>query len=292
MTAAERGALLLCAPLPDSEKPLTMAQFRLLSQRANALGRAGDPLRDVCERDLLRLGYDEIDAARIVRLLSREALLDTYLAAGERRGIYPLTRLSPAYPARLRQTLRMDCPPVLFYRGDASLLSRRMIGLVGSRQLLKENRAFAEQAGRTIAKDGFTLVSGGATGADSAAQTACLRAGGSAVIFPAASLLDCDVPKDTCYLSEGCYDAPFSAQRALTRNRFIHVMAEKTFVAQTGHGIGGTWSGATDNLRHGYSPVFVFADGSAGAAALAAQGAEPVREVSSIDALEPSQLTF
>lgn len=267
-----------------------MAQFRLLCQRANAFGRAGNPLQDVRARDLLRLGYDEADASRIVRLFSREALLDAYLAAGERRGVYPLTRLSPDYPVQLRRTLRMDCPPVLFYRGDAALLRRRMIALVGSRQLHPENRAFTEKAGKAIAKDDFCLVSGGAIGADSAAQAACLQAGGSAVIFPAASLFSCDVPERTCYLSEGCYDAPFSAQRALARNRFIHVMAEKTLVAQVTHGTGGTWSGATDNLRHGYSPVFVYDDGSEGAKALEALGAEPIDGIDTIAALSPAQL--
>ena len=106
MTAAERGVLLLCAQLSDGEKPLTMAQFRTLSKRAHALGMGeADPLRELCEKDLLRLGYSVPDAEHIVRLLSREAELSAYLAAAERLGIFPLTRISLAYPKRLAAQL-------------------------------------------------------------------------------------------------------------------------------------------------------------------------------------------
>ena len=69
-------------------------------------------------------------------------------------------------------------------------------------------------------------------GADRAAQEACLTAGGSAVVFPAGRLLDCPAQAHVLYLAEQGYDLPFSAQRALSRNHFIHAMGEKTLVAQ------------------------------------------------------------
>ena len=94
------------------------------------------------------------------------------------------------------------------------------------------------------------------------------------------------------YLSEGGWTLPFSAVRALSRNRLIHAMGEKTLVAQTGFGSGGTWNGTLENLRHGWSPVFVHADGSEGALALIARGAEPVRELHTLEALCAAQLRF
>ena len=94
------------------------------------------------------------------------------------------------------------------------------------------------------------------------------------------------------FLSEGGWTLPFSATRALSRNRLIHAMGEKTLVAQTGFGSGGTWSGTLDNLRHGWSTVFVHDDGSMGAAALIARGAEPVAALTSLRALEPAQARF
>ena len=180
MTAAETGLLLLCCALPEAEdRPLTMAQFQELAKRARALGPGGEnPLRELTERDLERLGYSQEQCGRIVRLLSRETQLERYLRAAERNGIVPITRLSPRYPARLRQTLGQRCPAVLFAKGDETPLSMRCISVVGSRELTEGGRAFAEAAGRLIARSGYALCSGGAMGADRAAQEACLTAGG------------------------------------------------------------------------------------------------------------------
>ena len=91
---------------------------------------------------------------------------------------------------------------------------------------------------------------------------------------------------------EGGFEFGFSAQRALSRNRFIHAMGEKTLVAQTSFGKGGTWNGSLDNLQHEYSPLFVFDDGSEGARALCARGATPVQALTSLQALTPAQLSF
>ena len=294
MTAAETGLLLLCCALPEAEdRPLTMAQFQELAKRARALGPGGeDPLRELTEHDLARLGYAQGQCARIVRLLSRNTQLERYLRAAEQHGIVPITRLSPRYPARLRQTLGQRCPAVLFAKGDLALLSACCISVVGSRELTECGRAFAEAAGRLIARSDYTLCSGGAAGADRAAQAACLKNGGSAVIFPAGRLLDCPAPANVLYLADQGCDLPFSAQRALARNHFIHAMGEKTLVAQCRAGTGGTWDGTTENLRNGWSPVFVNSDGSEGAQALIARGAAPVRTLSSLDDLQPVQLQF
>ena len=112
---------------------------------------------------------------------------------------------------------------------------------------------------------------------------------GSAV---AEVLAELPAQRNVLFLSEGGWTLPFSAVRALSRNRLIHAMGEKTLVAQTGFGSGGTWNGTLENLRHGWSPVFVHADGSEGASALIARGAEPVRELHTLEALCAAQLRF
>lgn len=129
-------------------------------------------------------------------------------------------------------------------------------------------------------------------GADRTAQEACLSNGGSVLIFPATELVYCPIRKNTLYAAEGGFEFGFSAQRALGRNRFIHAMGEKTLVAQTSFGKGGTWNGSLDNLQHEYSPLFVFDDGSEGARALCSRGATPVQSLTSLQALTPAQLSF
>mgnify|MGYP004500579419 CR=1 FL=1 len=48
------------------------------------------------------------------------------------------------------------------------------------------------------------------------------------------------------------------------------------FVAQCTAGSGGTWNGATESLKRRLSEVYVYADGSADAAALVREGAIPL----------------
>ena len=294
MTAAERGVLLLCASLGGAERPLSMAQFRELSLRAQAHGvPQGDLNAELTQRDVERLGYPAADAEHIAALLSRERRLEESLTAAERCGIVPLTRITAAYPVPLARKLSVSCPPVLFAKGELLLMRRECVSLVGSRELNAAGRAFARRVGRLAAEEGLTLVSGGAAGADTEAQEACLAAGGSVIVFTPGRLTELPVRRNVLYLSEGGWTLPFSVPRAMSRNRLIHAMGEKTLVAQTGFGSGGTWNGTLDNLRHGWSTVFVHDDGSEGAAALIARGAEPAAAaLTSLRTLEPSQARF
>ena len=272
---------------------LSLAQARELSRRARAAGIGEeDPFRDITVKDVRRLGYSEYEAGHIVSLLGRERQLDGYLLAAEKADVAVITRLDAQFPQRLREQLGARCPAALFCRGDLRLLQRPCISVVGSRLLASPGAQFAAQAGRLAAKEGFTLCSGDAMGADRTAQEACLRGGGSVLIFPATELVYCPIRKNTLYVAEGGFELGFSAQRALGRNRFIHAMGEKTLVAQTSFGKGGTWNGSLDNLQHEYSPLFVFDDGSEGTRALCARGATPVQALTSLQALTPAQLSF
>ena len=290
MTEAERGFLLLCADLGDGRKPMTPSQFRTL--RARVLARTQEPddlSRALTSTDLCRLGYEEAFAARVIELLGRERELDRYLGVAEELDICPLTRISEAYPARLR-CLGEDAPAVLFCRGDRSILNRPALALVGSRELTPEGERFARRIGELAATEGFVLVSGNARGADRTAQDACLHAGGAVLaIVPDGLQYHAPENERIAFLCEWGWHLPMAGYRALERNRLIHAMGEKTFVAQS-HLSGGTWSGSEENLRRGWSPLFVHDDGSDGCAALISMGANAVKpeELRSLRALEPA----
>ena len=276
MTGAERGFLLLCCHLGNPErKPLTIAQFRKLARRVRESERApGD--RELELSDLTVLGYSAEDGRRILRLLDEEALLARHLAKADRYGCVPLTRLSPGYPRRILEALGDDAPGCIWARGDLSLLERPGIALVGSRELQPENRRFAREAGAQAARQGLTLISGNARGADRTAQDAALAAGGG-VISIVADLLTDHVPvKGILYLSEEGYDLEFSSQRALSRNRCIHALGLSAIAAQCSMQTGGTWDGSVKNLRFGWSPLYIFDDGSKSADLLEQMGAEKI----------------
>lgn len=269
MRRSERTLLLLCGMLDDGLQPLSPAEYRTLALRVSQVKPSDGSFS---EEFLRALGYQAAAAERIAALLERQAALDVFLARAASRGVTVLTRLSEQFPERLRR-LGNRCPAVLFCMGDPALLRRPCVSLVGSRALKPENRAFAERIGRLAAQEGLVLCSGGAAGADRAAQEACLSAGGSVVCFVPDELTCRAFDERVLYCSEDGWQCAFTAQRALRRNHCIHALGEKTFVAQCDLHHGGTWAGSEDNLRHGLSPVFVYNDGSPAAQALAQRGA-------------------
>ena len=83
------------------------------------------------------------------------------------------------YPALLKEIA--DPPPLLFVRGDPSVLERPQIAVVGSRRAsppgLDNARAFA----RSLAAAGFAITSGLALGVDGAAHQGALEVGGHTI---------------------------------------------------------------------------------------------------------------
>ena len=206
-------------------------------------------------------------------MLAEEELLHHYLVRGKCLECVPVTRVTDAYPLLLRQRLGLDSPGTLWAKGDLSLLHTPAISLVGSRELKPENRDFAKAVGLHAARYGLTLVSGNARGADRTAQDSCLAAGGKVISIVADELRKYHCRENVLYISEEDYDSPFSAQRALSRNRCIHALGQMVFVAQSDLQKGGTWDGTARNLRFGWSPVACFRDGSAASKELEQMGA-------------------
>lgn len=273
MTGPEKGFLLLTSHLGNPQRPvLTTAQFRTLADRVRyaAVPREN---RKLTATDLTALGYGPQMAARIRSLLEEEDLLNRYLSRSIRLGCVPVTRITEQYPLILRQRLGLDSPGSLWMKGDRSLLNTPAISVVGSRELRPENYAFAQAVGYHAAEQGLTLVSGNARGADRVAQEACLRAGGRVICIVADELWKHPPRENVLYISEEDYDSPFTAQRALSRNRCIHALGRMVFVVQSHLEKGGTWDGTAKNLRFGWSPVACFRDGSEAARELEQIGA-------------------
>ncbi len=287
MTGAERGFLLLGSSLGDPlRKPLTTVQMRTLALRVRNAEHVTQE-RELVEEDLLALGYTAVYAQHILQLLSQEFLLRDYLHRAKTAQCLPLTRISDGYPRVLTDRLGAESPAVLWTKGNLELLKGKKIALVGSRETYDANAAFAGEVGKQAALQGYTLVSGNARGADRIAQNACLQHGGRVICVVADSLVQQKPHQRVLYVSEEDFDAPFSAQRAHSRNRVIHALVEKTFVAQCALEKGGTWAGTVKNLRCGWSPVFCYQDDSRAVFQLEHMGAQciSVEELNNLDAL-------
>ncbi len=83
------------------------------------------------------------------------------------------------YPHRLKEI--QDPPIVLYYAGDASLLSNPGVGVVGSRLCSRDGIATTRELCRRLSASGVTTVSGLARGIDSEAHKAALESWGSTI---------------------------------------------------------------------------------------------------------------
>jgi DNA processing protein len=115
--------------------------------------------------------------ARVCSVETAEREFDRAAAAG----MTVLTHGEAGYPARLGEI--DDAPPVLYVRGDAALLERPAVAIVGARNASANGRAIAHELARDLARSAIgntslAIVSGLARGIDAAAHDGALEAGG------------------------------------------------------------------------------------------------------------------
>ena len=285
MTGPELGYLLLGSHLGDpTRRPLTAHQLTRLRQRVQHHVRPTEE-GQVSEALLRELGYTPAECNHILSLLSQVEQALSYLQAAERHGLRCITRCSEDYPRALTAAEKYAPPAVLWAKGNTTLLHTPQISLVGSREAKPENLCFAQTVGSRASQQHLTLVSGGARGIDSAGQFACRNEGGKVIcVIPDELTSHYVYGPDVLLLCEDSFDLRFSHQRALSRNHVIHILGRMVFVAQC-NTHGGTWSGTTENLKHHWSPVYCFQDGSPAMAQLMSMGAEAV-EPDALDQIE------
>jgi len=83
------------------------------------------------------------------------------------------------YPAWLR--VLPDPPPVLWARGDLSVLEQPSVAIVGSRAASQYAKTVARSLAAGLARAGLAVTSGLARGVDGAAHLGCLDAGGRTI---------------------------------------------------------------------------------------------------------------
>jgi DNA processing protein len=156
-------------------------------------------------------------------------------------GAAMLTLRDEAYPERLREIF--DPPPLLWVRGDAALLAKPIIAVVGTRHPTPYGTAMAEKLAHDLAIHGLIVLSGMARGVDSAAHRGAITARrptvavwgtGVDVIYPKEnkSLAEQILAGGGAILSElplGTYPAPQNFPR---RNRILSGMSVGVLVIE------------------------------------------------------------
>ncbi len=263
-------------------RPLTTGEWGRFAAWLHACGQT--PAQFVA--DPARLGeWDDpqVPAGRIEHLLERSAALAMSVERWQRAGLWIISRSDAAWPKRLRARSGLTAPPVLFGAGSQALLQAGGVAVVGARDVSDAELAFTRRLGAEVAHQAANLVSGGARGVDEAAMLGALAAEGTAVGVLADSLLRAGTSmKFRQHLMDGNLalvspfnpEARFSVANAMSRNRYVYCLSDAAVVIASARDKGGTWAGATENLKHGWVPLWVKPESAhPGNAALLRKGA-------------------
>ncbi len=122
-------------------------------------------------------GVGEKTAAAIAAV--DESAVDEEIALIEKHGAAVLCLEDSSYPAALKKIY--DPPPVLYVRGEIVEADAVALGVVGSRRCTHYGLEQADRFGGLLGRAGFTVISGGARGIDTAAHRGALAAGGRTI---------------------------------------------------------------------------------------------------------------
>jgi predicted Rossmann fold nucleotide-binding protein DprA/Smf involved in DNA uptake len=271
VSSQAQAVLLLTSHFTQSDKdeprPLSTQEWGKFAYWLKDRGLQPDSLLSEDPRRLLSGWADRgITPDRIEYLLGRGGALGLALERWQRAGLWVLIRSDSEYPERLKKRLKLEAPPVLYGCGNRSLLDGRGIAVVGSRNASNDDLSFAAQLGADAASQGFSIVSGGARGIDETAMFGALECQGTVAGVLADSLLRSAMSaryrkhlmsNDLVLVSPFNPDAGFNVGNAMARNCYIYCLADAAVVVATGRDKGGTWSGAIDNLRSHWVPLWV-----------------------------------
>ena len=267
---------ILCGVFEDNHTPFSRAEFWKLYHKNN----------DLVEK-ILECGDERVE--KLVGRSGSSAFSEEKL---QDMGIKIVTFLDEDFPNRLYQKLGDFCPPIFYMCGSSNLLKYRSSGYVGSRTIEERDIQWTRQAVLKNLSDGFGIVSGGAKGVDSVAMECALDNGGVVITYLADNISS-KIKDKYCrdHVMNGrllmlSHVSPFAPKArhtfvaaAMERNKFIYAQSAGTVVVRSDLNKGGTWSGATETLRHKWAPVFVWANKEyAGNLKLIEMGAIPLSD--------------
>lgn len=244
--------------IPDSLLGASAAsQFELLTRRQWKQALITARLLDLTWTDLVNmdvanawkwLGWDAAKHRVWISCLERAR---TQLASSRSETITVISELDESVPSWLQ---KLETVPWVFAVGDHSILDRSTVGFSGQRDAGESALAITEAMGRQAAREGFTVVSGGARGIDMAAHTAVLDAGGRTAVILPQGIATWNAPSslvgaNVLAISEDVPWELWNTESAMRRNRMIVELSDVFTVPQSGTS-GGSHSTGMFALKH------------------------------------------
>jgi len=211
---------------------------------------------------VFRASLTELEAQRLPAPVAQSIHAQRAISAAEKElaelrkiGGQLLNWDEPAYSKLLRSIY--DPPPLLYLRGDPSVLDRHVIAIVGTRRPTPYGNQVAERLGRDLAARGLVIASGLARGIDASAQRGACSAERGGVIGVLGTGIDIQYPKENrklyaevekrgAIVSEFPLGTPPAPENFPIRNRIVAGLALGTVVVQ-----GEQYSGSIITARLG-----------------------------------------
>lgn len=265
------GAILLCSYLgleeKDSLKPFSLGEWNAFLDDLMGIEEEMSILFSNDQSWKEKLHYSDEQLERISGLLARGVKVAFELDSLEKKGIRVVTLFDADYPILLRRKLKKKMPPVLFYAGNLELAKKIGIAVAGARNVDDDGVEFTKRLVEKASREKLIIYSGGAKGVDIISETTAINTGSAVVSFVADSLLSKIKKPETLknivsgkllLLSDMKPDAGFSAARAMNRNKYIYASAYGAFVVESDYNKGGTWNGAMESIKKGYTKTLVW----------------------------------
>lgn len=188
------------------------------------------------------------NASKVLKALKSTDLsyYESYIEEVENDGVRFITIFGNDYPDRL---IRINDPPLALYvKGDLSSLENG-VAVVGTREANEKRIEFAKKIATGLVDLGYPVVSGMASGIDTAAHEGALKSGGNTVaifagdvdtIYPGSNTELADrIRENGALVSEVSDNVELGRSRFVTRNRITSGISKAVIIGASGE-TGGT----------------------------------------------------
>lgn len=238
---------------------------------------------------MFKLGLSEEEAYRIFTLLNRSVQLSYSVENYLLQGIEVVTYYNDDYPQRVRRKMEELAPPVFYRRGNAELLSKPMLAIVGISgvKTTPEVRDAVETLVRNAIRMGYTILTGGELGVSKVAMNFAMEYGGTVVEVLGGDMnqhvaeegiADLLNENRAAVISLEHPDALFTVAHAISRNKMLFSLAEAAVVFNTDGK-----RGELDALKNRYCDWIYAWIGDPNNHTLISRGAIPIQNVSEMD---------
>jgi DNA processing protein len=239
--------------------------------------------------EIPRLGREGPE--KIIKSLDHVGAFERKIEQFQDQGVEAFTYFDEEYPELLREI--GDPPPIIYIKGNIEALKYDYVAIVGTTQASQAGIRLTIDLARGFVEHGLGIVSGLASGIDSAAHLSALKNGGRTIAILGCGIFNIYPPENDVLadniagtgmlISEYPPDKRVKAMRLVLRNRLISAFSQAVILTQVGSERRGELRTAQYAVKQG-KPLFIAdPDGNLGSETIEDSHALPIRGIEAVD---------